>query len=258
VILAMLATLVAVGLAFAPGRPITRLAPIPAGPRRRKGRPVLPVVIAAVLVSAVVAGPRVGVLLALGVGVAATAATLWSRYRRRRLRRERRVEVAEGCAVLAREVRAGRAPVQALMSVAEDHPSFAPAAAAHRVGGSIPRTLRDTAGQPGREGMAQLARAWEVSTRTGAALAPTLDVVSRALRAEQQVARTTAGELAAPRATGQMLGLLPVAGIVLGFLLGGNPIDFLLTSGYGLACLVGGVGLTCAGLLWSDRLGDPR
>ena len=25
-----------------------------------------------------------------------------------------------------------------------------------------------------------------------------------------------------------------------------------------LACLVGGVGLTCAGLLWSDRLGDPR
>ncbi|MGJ3508074.1 type II secretion system F family protein [Enemella sp. A6] len=259
-ILAVLATGLAVWAAFDPRRPITRLSVRPPAVEAvsRTSRAIVPAVVLAVLVAAVVGGIRIAVLVGLGALVTATAWILWGRYRARLQQREHRVGVAEGCALLAREVRAGRPPVEALLTVAEDHPPFARAASAHRVGGSVADSLRQAAALPGQAGMVQLARAWEVSARTGAALGPTLDVVAAGLRADQRVARTTAGELAAPRATGQVLGLLPVAGIVIGYVLGGNPIDFLINSSYGLVCLVGGVGLTCAGLLWSDWLGGQR
>lgn len=256
--IAMLAAALA-AWAFDPVPPLRRL---DATPRRdvRSGHTPIPwlVAVGGVITVVAVGGLRPGVLVVSAVTITATAGVLWTRHLTRRGRARDAAEVAAGCAVLAREVRAGRGHTAALMVVADDHPVFIPVAAALRVGGSVPESLRLAGATPGRTGLIELARAWEVTARTGAELGPALNAVTSALRAEQVVARTTAAELAAPRATGQVLGILPIAGIVLGYLLGGDPLGFLLTSTYGLLCLVGGVVLTCAGLVWSDRLSEQR
>lgn len=259
-ILAVVAAATAGWLFAGTGRPLARLGTRHAGvakPQRRRRAPVLLAAVAAVLVVGLLGGSRSGVLTGAALLIAGTAVVLWGRHRSRRGRERVAADVAEGCAVLAREIRAGRAAAQAVQVVAHDHPVFAPVAATLRVGGSISESLRLTASRPGARGLLDLARAWEVSAHTGAALGPALDAVSSALRAGHTVARTTATELAAPRATGQLLGVLPLAGLVLGYLLGGNPLDFLINSTAGLICLSGGVGLTCAGLLWSDHLSGP-
>lgn len=221
-------------------------------------RPVGVAVIVLLVMAGIFGGLRGAVLSALTVMVAATAAGLWRRHRARQTARLRAAEVAAGCATLAAEVRAGRAAVTALEVVAEDHAAFRPVTAASQVGAAVTESFRHCAQVPGQADLMQLARAWEVAQRTGAPLAPILDAVAAGLRANQTVAQATVTELAASRATGQLLGVLPVVGIGLGFVLGGNPIDFLFNSRFGLGFLAGGVALTCAGLLWSDRLGDPR
>lgn len=213
---------------------------------------------AAIVGATILFGTRAGVLVAAAGLVGVTGRLLRRRALARRRRRSAAEQVARGCAVLADEVRAGRAATQALVVAAEEHSPFAPVAAAGRVGGSIAEGLRRAARVPGQEGLGHLARAWQVSERTGAALGPALVAVAVALRAEQAVTRTVGTELAAPRATGQLLGVLPIFGIVLGFLLGGNPIDFLINTGYGQVCLLLGVCLTCAGLIWSDLLSEQR
>lgn len=259
--LASIAAFCAVWLWFPQRSRADRLSVSPPAPltaRRSKLRPIGGVMLIVLVVASIVSGVRAAVLVAMLCLVAATAGYLWWRYRARRNAQLRAAEVAGGCATLAAEVRAGRAAAAALEVVAGDHPPFVPVAAALQVGSSVAESMRHHAQLPGHEGLLQLARAWEVAQRTGAPLGPTLDAVAAGLRADQTVARATTTELAASRATGQLLGVLPVIGIGLGFVLGGNPIDFLFHSRFGLAFLAGGVVLTCAGLLWSDRLGDPR
>ena len=47
---------------------------------------------------------------------------------------------------------------------------------------------------------------------------------------------------------------LPLCGVGLGYLVGGDPLQFLLANPYGWGCLVLGVTLACSGVLWIDRL----
>ena len=51
-----------------------------------------------------------------------------------------------------------------------------------------------------------------------------------------------------------ILAALPVAGVVLGQLIGADPLGFLLGGGAGGWLLITGVGLVAAGLIWSDRI----
>lgn len=84
----------------------------------------------------------------------------------------------------------------------------------------------------------------------------TMAAVAASLRADEAVSGVVRAELSAPRATGRLLAALPLAGLGLGYVVGGDPIGFLTGGWIGQICLVGGVGLGCAGLLWTDRLAD--
>lgn len=199
-------------------------------------------------------GRPAGVLtLCLGLA-AATVARVGVTHRHRRAAEERAAEVARACAVLAAELRVGKIPTEALLTAAEDAPVLSRAAAVHRSGGDVVPALRALAATPGAAGLAPVAGAWQVSVRTGAPLTQALDQVTRALKADRAVHRLVAAELSAPRATGRMLALLPVAGLLLGFAIGGDPVSFLLGRWQGQLCLVLGVGLACGGVLWSERL----
>ena len=67
-----------------------------------------------------------------------------------------------------------------------------------------------------------------------------------------------ASELSAPRATGKVMAALPGCGIGLGYLLGGDPIHWLLGGPLGWGCLLAGVVLACLGVLWIEALARQR
>lgn len=62
--------------------------------------------------------------------------------------------------------------------------------------------------------------------------------------------------MAGARTTAVILATLPALGVALGQLIGAHPLRFLLGGHAGGWLLVVGLTLTCAGLLWSDRITD--
>jgi tight adherence protein B len=73
-------------------------------------------------------------------------------------------------------------------------------------------------------------------------------------RASEDVRRQLAAQLAAPKATARMLSALPLVGLLMGLLLGGDPLGWLLSTAPGLICLLGGVALTGLGAWWTHRI----
>jgi len=193
----------------------------------------------------------VGSAVLIGVGAATRLAGLAARTR---AEHATRAEVANACSVIANQVRVGRIPAEALALAAEDAPVLAVSSRVQRGGGDVVAALLNQADTPGCQGLRDLARAWQVGTTTGAPMADLLDQVAKALRADQSVERTVAAELAGPRATGQVMAVLPLCGIGLGYLLGGDPLRFLIGGPLGWACLVGGAGLAACGVLWIEWL----
>ncbi|RCK69234.1 hypothetical protein DT076_12980 [Desertihabitans brevis] len=218
----------------------------------------------------VLAVPAAGIVVlgAVGVswGIAAAVVTAcllvlggtaaWVVHGQLREHREQRRadEVARACAVLAGELRVGKVPGDALTTAAEDHPLLASAAAVHRSGGDSLAVLERAADRPGAGGLRPVVEAWRLCQRTGASMTDALDRVSAALRADREVQRVVRAELAAARATGRLMAVLPLVGLALGYAIGGDPISFLLSSWVGQLCLLGGVLLACGGVLWSERL----
>jgi tight adherence protein B len=78
--------------------------------------------------------------------------------------------------------------------------------------------------------------------------------LARSLRAQEAARQDREVALAAPRATATVMGLLPVAGVALGLLLGVNPPAVLLLTPVGRVCLAVGLGLWAAGRWWTHRL----
>ena len=103
-------------------------------------------------------------------------------------------------------------------------------------------------------GLLDLARAWQVSVETGAPMSSMLDQVASSLSADQSLIGVANSELAAARATSKVMAALPMCGIGLGYLLGGDPAHWLLAGAAGWACLLSGVLLACAGVLWIEAL----
>jgi tight adherence protein B len=201
-------------------------------------------------------GPR-GVGLSLPAMIITGTVLLLSRRgaRRRRAMRTRR-EVAHACSVLAAQLRIGQVPITALRSVADDCPVLRPAVATADLGGDFTAQWFRQSTRPGQAGLADLARAWRLAERTGAGMAETLDDVAEALAQDEDLSLLINSEAAGPRASGRMMALLPLAGIVLGYFIGGDPVAFLLTDPYGWTCLTGGALLACAGVLWMERVAD--
>lgn len=99
-----------------------------------------------------------------------------------------------------------------------------------------------------------LAVAMAVSARTGAPAAECVDRLAASVRAETAAADERGGALAGPRATVQVLAWLPAAGVVLGALVGANPVRTLLLTTAGRVCLLTGALLWLAGRTWTRAL----
>ena len=248
----------AAGLAVpAPG--LRRGRPGRSGVREASGSPLIWVVASgAVLVCAVGvwAGPSAGAVAACAAMLTGTVGGLTLRHGRRRAAGRRADEVARAGQVLAGLLRVGQIPVVALDGAAEESAALREAVAVRRVGGEVPGALRRAGESPGGEGLVDLARAWEVSERTGASMCAAIEATAERLAAEHETERTVSAELSAPRASGRLMGALPLVGVLLGYGFGGDPLRFLTGTAVGNACLVAGVGLACAGVWWTDRIAD--
>lgn len=183
-----------------------------------------------------------------------TAWQVWWRHRRRTEAAAAAREVTVACQQLAGLVRVGHVPSAAVHLAARDAPVLANAAAIQAIGGEVGVALRQQSAGPGLAGLAQLGVAWEVAERTGASLTATLDALAERLAADRVVHNVVAAELAAPRATGRLLAVLPMAGLALGYGFGGDPIEFFTASLPGQLCLAGGALLGCAGVLWTEHI----
>lgn len=247
-------------LCWGAARPWRRLRRTPPRQRAEKvlrlGVGLTAALVVLVAVGGVLAGAR-GAVLAFAAGASA-ALLCWTagQARQSHHRRQLRDEVASGCSEVAAALRAGHPPRRALGAVARHLPVFAQPAAQLAIGGDAVEALRRAARRPGAEGLAALAAAWSIAERTGASMTTSLDDVAADLVAERELGRAVATELAAARLTGRLLGLLPLAGIGLGYLVGGDPVGYLTSSPPGLACLGIGVGLAVVGVVWSEKLAD--
>ncbi|NGO67121.1 type II secretion system F family protein, partial [Streptomyces boncukensis] len=186
---------------------------------------------------------------------------------RRRLRRReqrgaadaREAAVVDLCVGVSGELRAGRQPDRALLIVGgETADRFGEAGAsvlaAARFGGDVPAALREAAREPGADGLRGVAACWQATVEGGAGLAAGLDRLAAALRARREQREELRAQLAGPRATAVVLALLPVFGLLLGSAMDADPLDVLLHSPAGLACLLAGALLEWAGLAWVARI----
>lgn len=178
----------------------------------------------------------------------------------RAARAEERAGAAEALAVLAAELRAGRAPEDALdraarVAAGPARQALAGAAAAARVGGVPQDVLRRAAeGSAVPELLRGLAACWQVCQGTGSSLAVAVDRLEEALHDEAVRRDAVESELAGPRATAALLASLPAVGILLAAVLGARPLHVLLHTPLGAGCLAAGVALDLAGLWWTGRI----
>ncbi len=249
----------------APGRTLNALGHTLTLPPARSWTPVA-FAAAGTVVIGVVLGP-----VAAGTGVvgAVTARRALRRATDRRWRGMQRASAEEVLAALATELEAGREPAEALRSAVDDvagepgeHGHVT--AAGRDVRMHDPLALRVALARRTDPAVAlavceastlrQLAAAWRVSQNAGIPLAPLANRLAAVVRAEREQDGEVSAALAGPRASGRMVASLPVAGIVLGVLLGASPLKVLLDTRAGTLCLVVGVALDLAGLAWINRL----
>jgi tight adherence protein B len=194
------------------------------------------------------------VLALVATGCASATAHAWRRHLALKVRDERRARVVEVGEAMVGELRAGQPPQVALGRAGEVWPDLVPVVAAARLGADVPEALRDRATLPGAEGLADLAAAWQVSQRSGAALTTSLGQVVASARARQLAGHLVRGELSSARATARLVALLPVGTLAMSAGIGGDPWAFLFGHPVGLGCLAAGTGLVFAGLAWIDRM----
>jgi tight adherence protein B len=170
------------------------------------------------------------------------------------------VSVLEG---LAATLRAGLTPARALHHLAATQGLAEPGAmnllvrqlAMQAAAGSpLEPVWRREAQVRGSPALLAVAEGWALTERHGAPLVDVLDVVVGALRDVARMDAAVETALAAPRATARLLGVLPLAGIVLGELVGVHPVSVLFGTAAGRVVGCAGLGCTVAGRVWMRRL----
>jgi tight adherence protein B len=160
--------------------------------------------------------------------------------------------VTSAVVALAAELRAGQPPSAALLISAGSPPVWPSTLAALRLDSDIPEALRvDAQAHPV---LRSLAACWEVGSASGSGLAAAVHRLAEASRAAEEVRGELEVQLAGPRATARTLATLPLIGLLLGVLMGADPVGWLLGSALGLGCLAGGAVLTGLGILWTSRI----
>ncbi|MFD5868305.1 type II secretion system F family protein [Corynebacterium sp. NPDC060344] len=203
------------------------------------------------------AGPHVALA---AVMVARTVMSLVGGARRRRELDAGTASAARAADVLAADLRAGATPVAALTAAADESgpplsAALGEAASRARLGGSVAGSLdRAVDEAPAMTELRRLARAWRVAETHGLRLADVIDHGRGDIAARRAHRSRTSAALAGPRVTMVILMALPLFGVAMGQALGAGPVQFLLGGGLGGVVLIVGVGLTCAGALWGNRI----
>ncbi|GAA2083112.1 type II secretion system F family protein [Aeromicrobium tamlense] len=189
-------------------------------------------------------------------GVAVAAAVRWQRARRRR----RRLVVRDECQVvidgLVGELRSGVPPTTALQRLELEAPVLRAAATAAATGGDVATALLELGRRPGAEALRGVGQAWAVSQSCGVALVDTLERVREAAREDRELERELAAGVAPARATALLVIAMPPLGLGLGTGLGVDPLDVVLTTVPGAACVALGVAFAVAGVLWIEGIAD--
>lgn len=243
-----------------------RLAQVARVPATGSGRAVLARAVAAAGWRAGAAGASVAAGVSLRSWVAAAlvlaAAVVVQAFRRRaqqgREAARCRATVIEVCSALSAELQAGRSPAEALQWAVTGDPAAAgllggPVRAAV-MGADVPRALTEAAAVEGAESLRRVAACWSIAQANGASFALGLDRLVGALRQEDAIRREVAAQLSSPRATAKLLAGLPLVALFLAAGTGADPLQVLLHTALGVACLVVGFSLAVAGLWWSESL----
>lgn len=166
---------------------------------------------------------------------------------------QRQARAIDALSALVAELHVGTPAREALVRAASDVADVCPrTVAAARFGGDVVAGIReDSRAVPVLRGLAAV---WQVGEESGAGLALATAALLHGLRESEEMRRTLESQMAGPRASARMLSLLPVVGLLMGMLLGGNPLEWLLGSAPGRICLGGGIALNVAGILWMSRI----
>jgi len=194
--------------------------------------------------------PAVVPLAVAGMVAASLGWLIWGKVAARRATDHLRqcLRVAE---IMESMLALGHLPGAAIGFAAEECPLVVPVAGAVRLGGDPWTVLRQLAESPGCAGLAWIGQAWQATERSGAGLAEALGLIRVTMAADADAATVVAGELAGPRATSQLLAVLPLLGLAAAWALGVDLVGFF-GSRVGGWCLLAGVGLGCGGLVWSE------
>lgn len=186
-----------------------------------------------------------------------------------RRRRTARMDIQAGLRMLARELRAGADPAAAarnagsaargdgavvLFALAELARSDDRSASVPLVGAGGLVGLLASNVAPAVQISARLRSGWLLTRRHGVAFRPLIVALAADLAEQISAESERSGEVAGPRMSGYVMALLPLLGLALGAGMGADPVRVLLSSAFGNILLLVGVSLTCAGLLWSDRI----
>lgn len=254
-VLSVVLALLAGWLFIGPRRRAAAVSPVSTGGKRR-GWLVAAVAVGVVSGSTLVWGSAGVIWSAVAAMVAATVWKVARDHRRRLLEQRRSRQVTEAARALAGRLSVGEVPSVALSSVASELTVLAPVHRAQEVGADVPEALLAESAAPGQESFAGLARAWRMAEVTGAPLAGATSGVAEAMRRHTRLEATVDAELAGPRASGRLMGLLPLAGLGMAQMVGAEPASFLLSSMAGRMCVLGAAALSCAGVLWSEALAN--
>lgn len=198
-------------------------------------------------------------ILAIGLLVATLLA-------RRRLGLRRRASIEEvstlqdALDVLVGELRIGAHPVAAIGIAAKESQgrvaqSLSSVAARAALGADVAAGLRAEAQRSSSPGhWERLAVCWHLAQTHGLAIATLMQAAQRDIVERERFHGRVEAGMAGARATAAILAGLPLLGVLLGQSIGADPLKFLFSGGAGGWLLVVGSGLTCCGLLWSDRI----
>jgi tight adherence protein B len=227
--------------------------------RRSAGRPrrtVILVVLAVVLAALLVAGPVAAV--AGGVYAALVARVVLRRWSAK-AQATVRSRTLDELGALAADLRAGLSPgLSAPGSALGTSPGDDTASASlsgTALAGSLGAPAGDPAASPADVRLLELTAAvWRLAERTGAPVADLVDRIEADARTADRARASVAAQAAGARATAMLLAGLPVGGIALGYAIGVDPLQVLLHTSLGAACVAGALLLQIGGLAWADRL----
>lgn len=194
--------------------------------------------------------------LAVAWGTAPPPLVVGPRVRPGRARRAAagRLEVARMVEQLATVITSGAGLRQAWSAVARSLPAGELTDLARAAGAGADPRRAATGTLASSEAISSLGAALAVAERTGAPTSGLLQSLAEALRDLHDAAQARRSAFAGPRSTARILLVLPLAGLGLGMLLGGDPLRLLVDSPAGNLLGALGIALTGLGWWWMQRL----